>query len=484
MTPFANIRLHRVACLLLLVLLARPLPAPANFLTFVEAQKNSLGGVSGLGGAISVVVSPDGQQLYAAGFVDDAVAVFRRNPATSALTFVEAQRDGVGGVHGIAGPTSVALSPDGKDLYVASGDDNAVAVFAREPSAGTLTFLQVVADGVGGVSNLMTPHAVTVSSDGHHVYAAAFSSDALVVFERDPSSGLLTFVEAVQFTVGIIEGLRGASDVAVSPDGAHVYATGQTDNAIAEFSRDPASGRLTFIDVQRDGINGVDGLAAAVSLTVSPDGQQVYATGFNAEAVAVFQRDSSTGQLTFVEVQRNLVQGVSGLLEPLDVAVSDDGTHVYVASNGSNALVVFARDADSGGLSFVEADIEGAGSIDGLTGASGVAVSPDGNSVYVAGSEDNAVAAFSGALPPTTPTVTATPSPTGTLALMPTPTLVATLTPELGVPPTATATHTSSSGGGGGCAVVSPTRKGGEHAIALLVPFLLLGWRPRCRSWH
>lgn len=45
-------------------------------------------------------------------------------------------------------------------------------------------------------------------------------------------------------------------------------------------------------------------------------------------------------------------------------------------------------------MTFAEAEMDGVGGVDGLYYAYGVAVTPDGQHVYVAGSEDNAVAVF------------------------------------------------------------------------------------------
>ena len=91
------------------------------FLTFVEVHKDGVGRVDGLDGADSVTVSPDGSHLYAAGFDDDALAVFSRNSTTGALTFVEVQVDGVAGVDGLDAATSVTVSPGGSHLYAAGG---------------------------------------------------------------------------------------------------------------------------------------------------------------------------------------------------------------------------------------------------------------------------------------------------------------------------------------------------------------------------
>jgi 6-phosphogluconolactonase (cycloisomerase 2 family) len=37
-------------------------------------------------------VSPDGRHVYVAGQLDNAIAIFARDPLTGALTFVEAKR--------------------------------------------------------------------------------------------------------------------------------------------------------------------------------------------------------------------------------------------------------------------------------------------------------------------------------------------------------------------------------------------------------
>ena len=43
--------------------------------------------------------------------------------------------------------------------------------------------------------------------------------------------------------------------------------------------------------MQKDGVNGVDGLYGAHSVTVSADGKHVYGAGIGEDAVAVFSRD-------------------------------------------------------------------------------------------------------------------------------------------------------------------------------------------------
>ena len=103
-------------------------------LVFVESQRDGDGGtLDALNGAVGTAVSPDGNHVYVTGSVDDSVVVFERNATTGELTFLEAHRDGMGGVGGLSGAEGIALSPDGAHLYVAGEYDNA---FADGPAYG------------------------------------------------------------------------------------------------------------------------------------------------------------------------------------------------------------------------------------------------------------------------------------------------------------------------------------------------------------
>ena len=358
---------------------------------------DGVAGVDGLYGARSVTVSPAGSHLYTAGQADNAVAVFSRNSTTGALTFVEVQVDGVGGVDGLDFTLSVTVSPDGKHLYAAGAGDDAVAVFSRNSTTGALTFVEVQADGVGGVDGLNSAHSVTVSPDGSHLYGTGYFDDALAVFGRNSTTGALTFVEVQKDGTGGLEilGLDGALSVAVSPDGSHLYTAGQLDNAVAVFSRDSTTGALTFMEAQVDGVGGVDGLYGIYSVTVSPDGSHLYAAGSDDDAVAVFSRNSTTGALTFVEVHKDGVGGVDGLSGARSVTVSPDGSHLYAAGYLDDAVAVFSRNSTTGALTFVEVQADSVGGVDGLSGARSVTVSPDGSHLYAVGYYDSAVAVFS-----------------------------------------------------------------------------------------
>ena len=176
---------------------ASPSSTSTPHLVFVEVHMDGQSGVDGLFRAWSVAISPDGKHVYVAGQSDDAVAVFSRNSTTGALSFLEVHKDGAGGVDGLNGAVSVTVSPDGKHVYVAAEQDSAVAVFSRDSTTGALTFVEVQKNGVGGVDGLLSAQAVTVSPDGSHIYIVS-SSEAVAVFGRNSTTGALSFLEVHQ----------------------------------------------------------------------------------------------------------------------------------------------------------------------------------------------------------------------------------------------------------------------------------------------
>ncbi|HET7146163.1 MAG TPA: choice-of-anchor Q domain-containing protein, partial [Gaiellaceae bacterium] len=136
---------------------------------------------------------------------------------------------------GLAGADWVTASPDGANVYVASsGRPAAVAAFARAAD-GSLSELGCIA--VSGTECASTEAglgfatSIAVSPDGKNVYVTAADDDTVMIFDRNAVDGTLTPAGCVQdaaarFDRGCatrVHGMVNAYDVAVSPDGKNVY---------------------------------------------------------------------------------------------------------------------------------------------------------------------------------------------------------------------------------------------------------------------
>jgi len=115
-----------------------------------------------------------------------------------------------------------------------------------------------------------------------------------------------------------------------------------------------------------------------VIIAISPDGSRVYVPGFQASptTVSAFDIDPNTGALTLIGPP------FAGFDTPFGVAISPDGTYVYITNFG-NATVAIC-DPDLNILGTVGTDANPAG----------IAFSPSGDRVYVACTGANTVMRF------------------------------------------------------------------------------------------
>jgi len=191
-----------------------------------------------------------------------------------------------------------------------------------------------------------------------------------------------------------IDGLDRTYDVTMSPDGNHFYAVSFDDHAISHFSRNDTTGELSFVTCYKNEVDGVQGIWGPKNIVVSPDGRHIYVVDDRFARLTVFSRDQETGALGFVEFHRDNQNGVDGLGGIQRVAVSPDGNHVYTAANEDNAVAVFSRNGVTGALTYVTCYKNREGGVDGLASTASVIVSPDNRDVYSVGKDDHAVALF------------------------------------------------------------------------------------------
>jgi DNA-binding beta-propeller fold protein YncE len=284
-----------------------------------------------------------------------------------------------------------------------------------DPQGGSAQGLHVDLPGrCGTAAALDGAHDAVVSPDGRHLYVASFQGDSLSVFSRDRASGRLAQLPDADGCVvddplrdsvcGDADALDGIGGLGISPDGRHLYVASFGSGSLGVFERDRTSGRVSqlgcFAD---DDFWSIDctpavGLYGLTSVTVSPDGRNVYATGALSSTLAVFARNRQTGDLrqlgciqaTTVEADPPLDCARAPGLEGVgSVAVSPDGRHVYAAALRSAAVAQFTRNGTSGALTPAGClsetrDVGPCGSARALEGAFDVSVSPDGRNVYVA----------------------------------------------------------------------------------------------------
>lgn len=247
-----------------------------GMLTFVETHANNSNGVSGMAAPVSVSVSPDGAHVYVAALDDHAITLFARNLSGDGLTFVESYKNGVGNISALQQPMSIVVSPDGAQLYIAAAQSGAVVTFARDAATGKLQWQQALLDGANGVDGLAGAFSVVASADGKFIYVAGLAEDAIAVLTRDVQTGTLSAAGLVKNTVNGVAGLTAVSALAMSTNDSRLYAVSPLDSTLTVFQRDPTTGALTLPEAHIDNMKDVDGLEGVFALAASSDGAHVY----------------------------------------------------------------------------------------------------------------------------------------------------------------------------------------------------------------
>lgn len=316
-----------------------------------------------------ITVSPDGANVYAAALLGNSITTFNRDAVTGALTYAGCIADA--GANGCNSPThdsmegaeDVVVSADGANVYVSAFSSNSVTSFTRDPGTGVLTYAGCIANGGDSGCDAPAHDSLTnlygLAIQGANVYAAG--GDSVSTLTRAPGSGVLTYTGCIAndgdngCDTAIHDSLDGAYGIEVSPDGASAYATATNSNSVTSFTRNSATGALTYSGcIANTGSTGCDiathdSLAGAQGIGISPDGASVYTTASGADSVTTFAREASTSALTYIDCIADA--GANGCEpaahESLDsaygLAISADGASVYAASANSNSVTTFTR---------------------------------------------------------------------------------------------------------------------------------------------
>ncbi|MBA3300373.1 MAG: hypothetical protein H0T15_00760 [Thermoleophilaceae bacterium] len=360
-----------------------------------------------LGQAGTVAVSPDGKNVYVAAVDTGAVTIFsrarngklRRLRGANGCITRRRSRSRCRVDRSVASAFDMVVSPDGRNVY--AGGDSKLVTFARNTRVGSLRRVgPALAEG----------DSPTVSADGKYVYAGS------TTYVRNPATGALRSGPATTLSLAFPSPVD--EKLALSPDRRFGYLmqTTQTANtAVLSLSRDPATGALTQLEggcllakpeLPGCGSTGWTGTSQpadfpnltyqGADIVVTPNGSTVVAVINEGEegaersvaGLGILSRDPAAGLLTPSPPRLqsgDLTDNANGF------ALAPDGRTAILASDmlpDIRVLDLGSPEQVRTSQCFVPDRLRGCTQLRRLDFPAGVAVSPNGRSVYVANASD------------------------------------------------------------------------------------------------
>eukprot|EP00947_MAST-08B_sp_MAST-8B-sp1_P002354 g2354.t1 len=188
-----------------------------------------------------LALSPDGKRLFVAENGGNKIRVV--NVAGGAVTTLagsgEAEsEDGVGAAASFQNPVGLALSLDGKQLFVSEEDGHKIRVV--NVADGAVTTLagsgeSKSEDGVGAAASFSNPAGLALSPNGKQLFVADFESHiirAMNVADRAVTTLAGSGEEGSEDGVGAAASFNRPADLALSPDGKQLFVVETCGNKI------------------------------------------------------------------------------------------------------------------------------------------------------------------------------------------------------------------------------------------------------------
>ena len=310
---------------------------------------------------------------------DDKISVFAMDAGTGKLT-------PKGELPVAGGPSSSAISPDGKSLYVGHRNSNEMSSYRIDPETGGLT-------QIGRVSLEASPTFLSTDRNGRFLLSSYYQGAHVAVHPigndgsvSDPPIEWLetaTAAHAIQTDpsnkFAFVPHIARLNDSVMLPPG---DALGP--NAIFQFRFDENTGHLTPnspLKVEPDEFLGPRHYCFHPNLDV------VYFSNEQGCSVTGYRLDSSTGTLSAFQTVTTLPEGYSGRNTCSQIQITPSGKFLYCPNRGHNSIAGFSVDATSGRLTAT-------GQVSTEAVPSAFSLDPEGNFIFAAGSETGRLASY------------------------------------------------------------------------------------------
>ena len=141
-----------------------------------------------------------------------------------------------------AGPRHLTFHPKKPWIYVVNELNSSVSLVKKDSETGNYKITQTISTLPGGFEKDNTCADIHIAADGKFLYASNRGHNSIVIYSVDTETGELKLLAH--------EPTRGETprNFSLSPGDRFLLVANQTTNTVVSFQRDPNSGLLTYVD--------------------------------------------------------------------------------------------------------------------------------------------------------------------------------------------------------------------------------------------
>lgn len=243
-----------------------------------------------------------------------------------------------------AHPCHVSLSPGNSNVYVSNySSGNFVVMPLLSTGQGDRAIHEAKQNFIYKGKGVDTArqksshtHMALPTSDGHFVLVTNLGTDELYVYRSLKKPPRLILTSTIKATPG-----AGPRHMSFSPDERYLYMMEEFTGYVSVYSF--KDGKLKPLQRIAAMPHFDKGRPDGADIHVSPDGKNLYCTTRgNYNAISTFAINKANGKLTYITHQ-----SVMGK-RPRNFLISPMGHNVLVANQGSNEIVCFYRNQETG----------------------------------------------------------------------------------------------------------------------------------------
>ena len=330
---------------------------------------------------INAVISPDDSHLYL--LQANSITVYDRNKTSGELSFNNRYVESTDTDVKLSKCTDIAISPDGNNIYITSLAYNSISMWERNSSTGALTFSETHATLGSSDTPLSSPNTIEISSNGKFVFVGGHKE--ISAWTRNTNTGKLQF--SAETNLG--DNYTLVHDLLIFNNNTQLKVASTstwfgTFNVNATTGKPSDAGKLNVVNDWSNKMYSVISTKDEAHLYLAVKSDSWIALIINNKRNAFYQRDSIT---------KNPNGGVftDYLNVPTQIILSSDDKVLYVANQGDSTISAWTRNSNNGTLTFLEQYKNGTNNISGMSSTFKLVMSNDDLYMYSLEQGDNAL---------------------------------------------------------------------------------------------